>query len=446
MLTMAVAFFANMISEATFLVMFTVSSHLKIDKKKIIIVASVLALCALFLADPINGFCRYLSHELNLSNVLFINFFNALMNFPVLYYFDSKHVKRNIFYGACCYYIWQSIVFLESGILLLLAPDIAESPFYANLFLLLLSYLFYKGTMFLVKKIKPYEFAQYLGIDNRPFWQVCLIGIGILCSSFFIDMLHFTGGNGTLYYLLMAVLLILLSIVVFRITSDYVHYQETETLHDLVVSQQTMYIQNLEDIQQDMRMFKHDYLNMLSGFYLQAKHGDVAEIQETLKTLLNEFDEDIGQKMNITNQLSNLKIMELKCLIIKKLTKIHQKKINFILEVLYPVNRIGIKTQDLIRCLGILLDNAIEEVDETNGRITLSILQGNDLTIVVENSVHHAMEIEHIWQDGYSTKGPDRGLGLSSYQKIISQYNQVTTATIYENKILIQELRIGVNG
>lgn len=47
-----------------------------------------------------------------------------------------------------------------------------------------------------------------------------------------------------------------------------------------------------------------------------------------------------------------------------------------------------------------------------------------------------------IWDEGYSTKGKNRGLGLTSYQQILSKYQNVTKQTTLENGYFTQMLWI----
>jgi len=45
-----------------------------------------------------------------------------------------------------------------------------------------------------------------------------------------------------------------------------------------------------------------------------------------------------------------------------------------------------------------------------------------------------------IWQEGYSTKGSGRGIGLSNYQNIIRKYPNVTQETKIEGDNFLQTL------
>lgn len=220
--------------------------------------------------------------------------------------------------------------------------------------------------------------------------------------------------------------------------------KESEELKNMIVEQQNMYINELEDIQKQMRIFRHDYQNQMSSLYLSSQEGDIENVEKSLKTMINDFDEHIGKKMNITNQLANIQILEVKSLLMKKMTEIQKFDISIKLEVLYPFSKINMPVFDFIRCLGILIDNAMEEVKENNGYIHLVLLasSSSQLTMTISNTIHREIDCKKIFQEGYSTKGENRGMGLNILQEIIHQNENITMETRVENNEFIQELII----
>lgn len=220
--------------------------------------------------------------------------------------------------------------------------------------------------------------------------------------------------------------------------------KESEELKNMIVDQQNMYINELEDIQKQMRIFRHDYQNQMSSLYLSSQKGDIENVEKSLKTMINDFDEHIGKKMNITNQLANIQIPEVKSLLMKKMTEMQKSNISVKLEVLYPFSKINMPVFDFIRCLGILIDNAMEEVKENNGKIHLVFLAATNgqLTMTISNTICREIDCEKIFQEGYSTKGNNRGMGLSILQEIMHQNENMTMETRVENNEFIQEITI----
>lgn len=79
---------------------------------------------------------------------------------------------------------------------------------------------------------------------------------------------------------------------------------------------------------------------------------------------------------------------------------------------------------DLVRLLGIAIDNAIEETKkQPAGKIQLAIIsEDGQLTFVIDNTVITPEAISNIKQTGYSTKKNHSGLGLSNVQDIKKKY------------------------
>ncbi|MFY9283086.1 MAG: GHKL domain-containing protein, partial [Miniphocaeibacter sp.] len=212
-----------------------------------------------------------------------------------------------------------------------------------------------------------------------------------------------------------------------------------------IILQQETYIKSLESMQEDIRKYNHDYKNLLTGALLQAEEGDYDGVRLYLKDVFDEFEEKIGSQVAKTTQLKRIKSNEVKGLLLSKMSKMEELEIEFHLEVLNDVDRINMKTTDLVRCLGILLDNAIEEVEKLEEKvIKLVILQEEKVTtIMVKNPVTEKVNIQNIYEEGFSTKGEKRGLGLSNYKEIVENYENIVRETISTEKEFNQVLKIG---
>ncbi|GCF95669.1 histidine kinase [Enterococcus florum] len=210
--------------------------------------------------------------------------------------------------------------------------------------------------------------------------------------------------------------------------------------------QQENYVQNLETIQREMRTLQHDYKNILSGLYLQSEEGNTEEIKHYLNQTLGQLDENVAKKLKDTTHLSNIRISPVKSMLLTKLSAMEQQGIRFNLEVSDPIEEINMELNDFVRCLGILLDNAMEEVQQIHdGTAKLDLILSNeaeDLTIIVKNPTREKPKIHKIWQEGFSTKGENRGLGLFSYQRIIQKYGHISKKTFVQEHEFVQMLTI----
>ncbi|MGL6200520.1 MAG: GHKL domain-containing protein [Lachnospiraceae bacterium] len=212
---------------------------------------------------------------------------------------------------------------------------------------------------------------------------------------------------------------------------------------DMIVQQQA-HLDELEHIQKELRIIHHDYKNLISGLYIQAEEGNTEEIKHYISDKLLKIDSDVQQEIKQMNYLSQIHSIELKSLLLTKLSKIKIAKISFTLEVMNPVTQLHMDLIDFIRCTGILLDNAIEETQkQAHGQIIMVLLQESDhLTMLVKNSLQDTVDLQKLNQYGYSTKGNNRGFGLHSYLQILNKYPYITHITKAEDGFFSQALYV----
>ena len=132
-----------------------------------------------------------------------------------------------------------------------------------------------------------------------------------------------------------------------------------------VIAQQQLYERDLEAIRREVRGFRHDYKNLLAGLSQQADEGELDELRTALSQLDAGFDRRIGEQIRSSTQIGNVRVPQVRSLLLSKLSAMGARGIDCRLEVLYPVERAGMDPWDLVRCLGVLLDNAAEAALET---------------------------------------------------------------------------------
>ncbi|WP_347223806.1 GHKL domain-containing protein [Bacteroides congonensis] len=274
------------------------------------------------------------------------------------------------------------------------------------------------------------------------------VHIGVFFSpnmTFHLDILGERVGNDN------AVVSLLYLLIVF-IIFGYAGRQEMQKkqiqTQQISMQQQNAYIESLEKLQSEMRRFRHDYKNMMSGMYLQAKEGNMEAVQNFIQDMTSDFDYQVGEQIRRLTQLGNIHMLEVKGLLLGKMEKMQQEQISCELEVLHPFDRTRLRTTDLCRCLGILIDNAIDEVQGKKGKkpkpqIHIMISSQEECTTFqVRNPLYSNIDFHKIWQQGYSTRGADRGIGLASYKSILQHYENVFSLTTIRDGYFIQELKI----
>lgn len=248
------------------------------------------------------------------------------------------------------------------------------------------------------------------------------------------------------YYVLVLAMAALIAGLVIYLTQRLDDTRKLEAQQD-IIAQQQLYERDLEAIRQEVRSFRHDYKNLLTGLSEQADEGELDQLRTALSELDTGFDRRIGEKIRASTQIGNVRVPQVRSLLLSKLAVMAQKGINCCLEVLYPVERVRMDLWDFTRCLGILLDNAAEAAAETETPWVEIVLlsQKGRLSLRVSNPYIGAIAPDKIWTEGFSTKGEGRGLGLPGYQRILEDYPHAAASTSWADGVFIQKLTVEEN-
>jgi len=298
--------------------------------------------------------------------------------------------------------------------------------------------------LFLLYQLKVGD-AYRRWLEHRDVWNwgtLCLSAYPVLV--FGMMGLFTYGGMSRNSSLSIAYLVLIAALIVFHYKGREEWQRKEAAAQSLIVQQQEAYIRTLEGMQKEMRRFRHDYKNMMSGMYLTAKEGELTEAMDYIREMTDDFDSQIGGQIRQMSQLSNVCMTEIKGLLLAKIAQMQKEGTACELEVMRPFGGTGCRTTDLCRCLGILIDNAMDEVrgrEDARVYIMVSCQEGYT-TFRVKNRLYHDIDFHRIWQQGYSTRGADRGTGLASYRKILEGYENVLPATAVQDGFFVQEFKV----
>lgn len=288
-------------------------------------------------------------------------------------------------------------------------------------------------------------YRYYSHLFSRKSWAV-----GILLLSFLLmcvwqvqDWLYpdTTPGIG---YQIFFIALIVIALFWVQFLAMYAAGQDKIRAQEEMIAQHQAHMELLEELQQEIRAFRHDFTNLFSGLTLQAQEGDLAGIRNFMRKTSSYFDEKLGQEIQQMDGLNNVGLYPVRSLLTAKLADMRKRGIHSVLEVLYPVDaKVVMETEDLLRGVGILIDNAMEAVPQTDGTVRIVLLQEEqELYIAVSNNYEKEPELSALTRKGYTTKGRGRGTGLTSYRRIVSGYKGCVTRTYLKDGYFVQELRL----
>ena len=378
---------------------------------------------------------------------------NCLLNILIFLFIEREEERKKVCtYIILAFFIWAAAYIALAGIInnaiiKSFVDGLKEFTVYANLLLVVppaVTCLIIVWVANVIdQKYNFHDVFKRIGekLDYWPRIIFCFIIMAILLSlPDIMERANLSIDQSLSFISVLYVILVMMFIHLIR--ANILQEQKTKMQTEML-GQQEMYIQELESIQSSMRSFRHDYKNMMSSLYLQSREGNIEEIEKNIHGLIDDFDENIDRKMNLTVQMANIQISEVKSLLYKKITEIQKKGIDFRMEVIYPVEETGMKPLDLSRALGILLDNAIEETEKTGGKISLVVSGQQDAVhIIVENTIERGVDLARIYEEGYSTKGSGRGNGLPGLRRILEKYSSASLMTECENGTFIQKLAI----
>lgn len=246
--------------------------------------------------------------------------------------------------------------------------------------------------------------------------------------------------NGFLFVLCM-----LISNYLIVVCTKHVKFEETRKAE--LKKQQLLenYIVCLENMVEETRMFKHDHKNMLSTMAGFIHENRLEELQVYFDQQLERPAYSKLDEMQAWQYLKNIQPMEIKGLLFEKILAALGKGIRVRVEISENVNVAYDGIADLIRILGIFIDNAIEAVEEKKGVICIIIAKiDNWILFQIMNECASQPDLSKIFCKGYSTKGEGRGLGLYSARSLMQRHEDMAYEYKVEQGMFIQRLEIPI--
>lgn len=280
------------------------------------------------------------------------------------------------------------------------------------------------------KEIKNYQLFIII--------SVLLISINIIFGYFYKSV--------NLFYII--IINTLISIVYFFICFKFLR---TENEYFKISDKYNNTLNSLkeyEDILDVYRVSSHENKNqllMIRNMILKKEK----DIPEYIDKIIDNKIKDDEKLMFDTNKIP---AGGLRAVVYSKLLVMKDEKIDFNLIVDRKVRTVDLielgesLMLDVCRITGVFLDNAIEEVKKKdNKKIIVELFTDEDkLCIKISNNFSGLINIEKIYDKGYTTKTNGHGYGLSLVKEIIEKNNKLTNMTSIENGMFTQLLEIKI--
>lgn len=248
------------------------------------------------------------------------------------------------------------------------------------------------------------------------------------------------GTSNVINIIMNIIILITLSIIV------YLYLSETKKTEDLSKNYNELfnYLEKYEKELVEKRKIIHDYKNQL--IVINGYIGDNEKLKEYVSELTTE-QRAVCEDSLITN-IDKLP-RGLKGLIYYKLSHIDKNiKINLCVKSsLKKFDNLSPKlSKDVLKIIGVLLDNAIEAVTvEAEKFINIEFSIKKDIfSMTMENSCSKKIDLQDVMKDGYSTKGKDRGYGMSLIKDILKKQENIELDINIENNEFVTKLEVKI--
>ncbi|WP_142398162.1 sensor histidine kinase, partial [Staphylococcus xylosus] len=207
------------------------------------------------------------------------------------------------------------------------------------------------------------------------------------------------------------------------------------------------YTLQIEKINHEMRKFRHDYVNILSTLSDFIREEDMEGLRDYFHSEILPMQDSMQMNAIKINGIENLQVREIKGLLTTKILQAQEKNIHISIEVPEPIEKIDMPIINLSRVIGILLDNAIESSEKITEEplIRIAFIKNEDtsVTFIVMNKCEPNMPKVHtLFQENFSTKGKNRGLGLSTLKELTDSTTNVLLDTTIDNNYFIQKVEI----
>lgn len=292
-----------------------------------------------------------------------------------------------------------------------------------------------------IKEGFKHHYFKYLLllINISMFVYMLLVSILVIYRDKLADADIWRGHINNFYIVLFFVMLLYLNAVSKEKLEKEIIEQKDTQLNEL-----SSYSHHVESLYDEIRSFRHDYINILTSLKLGIDTQDI----EAIKTVYNGVLRDSGNqfydsKFDIA-KLSNIKNDAIKSILSAKLLEAQNRGISISVEIEEPVSNFRIELLDFITILSVLCDNAIEAtIEAISPRMTVAFMNNDDsLVLIVENSIKsEKVDVNHIFARGYSSKGEGRGLGLHNVNSILEKYPKSTITTRSANHLFSQTIR-----
>ena len=372
------------------------------------------------------------------SYYIFNFFIILLIIFPIFAILKRKNVKFNLF-NLIFTILYTTALFKTSELLVTLVYTILKITLWINI----MDKVVFSILTFIFVKLFTINLNNFTKQQSSVIYNLLLfISVFILVFYNFLSINSVMESNNIpLYYMSISVItfFFILFILISSSLLKNLHIKIDVEAEKQKLEQQKKYIESLEKNNNEIRKFKHDFNNIILGLegYITSNEVNNIKLRDYFYNNIKNLNTKIELDNIVLSHLNNIKVPSIKNLLTNKIISAQNNDFKVNISVEDEIDNFYVNEMQLSRILGIFLDNSLEaglELDN-NRFIELIILKANKTIVIqITNTFKNTnLDIDKINESGYSTKGENRGIGLSSANDIISKHNMILNTRIEDN-------------
>lgn len=261
-------------------------------------------------------------------------------------------------------------------------------------------------------------------------------------TIFFYSLINtFRLDNNILGYLVVIGTLILILFYLFKqkIDNDVILKKYDELLNVM---------KTYEDDVEEQRTMIHETRNELMT--IKCKIEDKAKVNEIIEYIDSILDDKKSSNMSKYSKFKYLPSNGIKGFFYYKFMEAEKRNIKVSVNISNKIEKSFLgkldtkEFKDLVRMIGVYLDNAIEASCESKDKklgIEIYMIR-NDIEIIISNTFENKINIEKIGKEKFTTKGKNHGHGLLLVKHILRNNSIFEANNEIVNSLYVQKLKI----
>ena len=269
-----------------------------------------------------------------------------------------------------------------------------------------------------------------------------IIFIFVVTLNFFLTANYVKGSTGTML-LINVVFIVVYSIIMFIFL-----FEKNKNI--IYLKENKILLSNLNEYEKMLdyqRVNNHENKNQLLVIKSMIEKKD-RKLMEYINEIIKEKRED---NEIVYNKAKRIPSGGLQGLIYQKMLLMQENNIEVNLDINSQVRKIDLENMspkmnyDICRIVGIIIDNAIEEVLKFNKKereIIISMYVDDMFIIEISNRIKADIDLSKIYEKGYTSKEKGHGYGLSLLKKIVDENDNIINEVKIVNNIFTQVIKI----